>query len=385
MSTFLKEKMTRKEFIKKCCGGLAFLGLSSVPFLPFLSKQANSQGQYGLIKKKLSPYYQPLDKGAIRCTLCPKECYVPKGRRGYCEVRENQGGQYYSLVYGNPCAVHVDPIEKKPLYHVLPGTFAFSIATVGCNFDCKYCQNWQISQANPEDTYNYDLPPAQVVKLAEKLSCQSIAYTYVEPSIFFEYMYDTSILAKEKGILNVYHSNGYINQKPLRDLCPYMDAANIDLKGFTEKFYDELLEGELKPVLDSLVILRSEGVHLEITNLVVPTKNDDMKVIKEMCHWIRDELGSDVPLHFSRFSPMYKLKNLPPTPVETLEEARRIAMDLGLEYVYIGNVPGNPAENTYCPQCKRLVIERTGYTLSQVNMEDGKCKFCAHPIPGIWK
>ena len=385
MDEFFKERLTRKDFLKRFGGGLAWLGLSSLPLLPSLSKRAQAQGGKGWVRKRLSPYYQPLDKGAIRCTLCPKKCWVPKGGRGYCGVRENQGGKYYSLVYGNPCAVHTDPIEKKPLFHVLPGTFAFSIATAGCNFDCKYCQNWEISQANPEDTYNYDLPPDQVVRLAAKRGCRSIAYTYVEPSIFFEYMYDTSVLAKEKGILNVYHSNGYINRQPLRDLCAYLDAANIDLKGFTEKLYEDLLEGELKPVLDTLVTLRSEGVHLEITNLVVPTKNDDLKTIKKMCLWIRDELGADVPLHFSRFYPMYKLKNLPPTPVETLEQARREAMDLGLEYVYVGNVPGNPGENTYCPQCKKLVIGRIGYTLTEMNLKDGKCKFCGHPIPGIWQ
>ncbi len=385
MDSLLRGKLTRKEFLKVFGGGLAWLGLSSIPLLPSLGRRAEAQGGKGLVRKKLSPWYKPLKKGAIRCTLCPKECWVPKGGRGYCGVRENQGGKYYSLVYGNPCAVHTDPIEKKPLFHVLPGTFAYSIATVGCNFDCKYCQNWQISQANPEDTHSIDLPPAQVVRLAAKSGCRSIAYTYTEPSIFFEYMYDTSILAKEKGILNVYHSNGYINQKPLRELCPYMDAANIDLKGFTEKFYKDLSEGELEPVLDTLVTLRSEGVHLELTNLVVPTKNDDMKTIKEMCLWIRDELGPDVPLHFSRFSPMYKLRNLPPTPVKTLEEARRTAMDLGLEYVYVGNVSRNPGENTYCPQCKKLVIGRIGYTLTEMNIKDGKCKFCGHPIPGIWK
>ncbi len=382
MDTIFKEKISRKEFLKRFGGGVAWLGLSSIPFFSPRADAAEGGGEIG---RKLSPWYKPMGRGMIKCTLCPKGCTVPQGGRGYCRVRENQEGKYYTLVYGNPCAVHIDPIEKKPLFHVLPGSFAFSIATAGCNFECKYCQNWQISQVSPEETTHFNLLPAEVVKLAAKKGCRSIAYTYTEPSIFYEYMYDTSLLAREKGILNVYHSNGYINQKPLRDLCSYMDAANIDLKGFTEKLYTNLLEGELKPVLDSLVTLRSEGVHLEITNLVVPTKNDDMKAIKKMCLWIRDELGPDVPLHFSRFYPMYKLKNLPPTPVKTLEEARKTALDQGLEYVYIGNVPGNPGENTYCPKCKKLIIGRIGYTLTEVNVKEGKCKFCGHPLPGIWK
>lgn len=338
----------------------------------------------GLIKTKVSPYFKKLDNKSIMCTLCPRFCVVADGKRGYCEVRENRGGIYYSLVYGNPCAVHIDPIEKKPFFHVLPGTSAFSIATAGCNFDCKFCQNWEISQARPEETFNYDLPPEEVVALAKIYKCSSIASTYVEPMIFYEYMYDIGRLLKEEDILNTCHSNGFINPEPLRALCKYLDAACIDLKGFSEKFYEELTEGKLAPVLRTLKILRKEGVHTEIVNLIVPTKNDDFKMIKEMVEWIKTELGDDVPLHFTRFYPRYKLNNLPPTPIDTLEKARSIALKAGLKYVYIGNVPGHPAENTYCPKCDEVLIRRIGYRIEAIYLKDGKCGYCGFPIPGIW-
>jgi pyruvate formate lyase activating enzyme len=293
-------------------------------------------------------------------------------------------GKYYSLVYGNPCAVHMDPIEKKPFYHLLPASTSFSIATAGCNFRCKFCQNWEISQTTPDETYNLELPPEKVVALAKKAGSRSIAYTYAEPTIFFEYMMDTGKLAKKEGILNVYHSNGFINPQPLKELCQVLDAANIDLKGFTEEYYSSMSQGHLTPVLQTLKTLKHEGVHLEITNLVTPSKNDDADTVKKMCAWIKNELGADTPVHFSRFYPLYKLRNLPPTPVSTLEKCRQIAMDAGLEYVYIGNVPGHEGERTFCPKCKKVLISRQGYYIVEVNLEKGKCKFCGKPIPGIW-
>ena len=295
----------------------------------------------------------------------------------------NKNGTLYSLVYGKPCAVHIDPIEKKPFFHFLPGTLAFSIATAGCVLSCKFCQNWQISQAKPEDTDNYDLPPDKVVNNAIAYKCRSVTYTYTEPTVFYEYMYDTAIIAKKNGIKNTMHSCGYINEKPLRKLSKYMDAADIDLKGFTEDFYSRICSGSLKPVLNSLVVLKEEKVWLEITNLLIPTLNDDMKKIREMSRWIQKNLGADVPLHFSRFFPNYKLTNLPPTPLETLVEARKTAMDAGLRFVYIGNIR-QEAESTFCPKCKKLLIERIGYFLKQNNISDGKCKFCSISIAGIW-
>ncbi len=248
---------------------------------------------------------------------------------------------------------------------------------------CKFCQNWQISQARPEDTDTYDLPPDKVVQNAIFYKCRSISYTYTEPTVFYEYMYDTSIIAKKKGVKNTMHSCGYINEKPLRKLTKYMDAANIDLKGFSEDFYAKNCNGSLKPVLNSLILLKEEKVWLEITNLVIPTLNDDMKQIKEMCKWIIKNLGPDVPLHFSRFFPHYKLMNLPPTPLETLIQARKTAIDVGLKFVYIGNIR-HEAESTYCPECKKMLIERIGYFIKQNNIKNGKCGFCGARISGVW-
>ena len=258
---FYSKPFSRREFFKECGKWGLGLAASALPYLaPFGIADVEAQ-ERGLIKTKLSSYYIPLGDGDIQCVLCPKECVVAPGKRGYCEVRENRDGKYYSLVYGNPCARHVDPIEKKPLFHVLPGTGSFSIATAGCNFDCKFCQNWEISQARPENTFNYDLPPKDVLRLARKYGCRSIASTYVEPTVFYEYMHDIGKLTRGTGILNICHSNGYINPEPLKDLCKYLDAACIDLKAFTETFYEDLSEGTLAPVLNTLKILRQEGVH----------------------------------------------------------------------------------------------------------------------------
>ncbi len=378
-----QKEITKREFLKLWGKSIC---LFSVPFLFGLPKITRAQGirKKGLIKTKLSPYYTPFPGGEVQCELCPHHCRVSKGQRGLCRVRENRDGKYYSLVYGNPCAIHPDPIEKKPFFHVLPGTISFSIATVGCNFQCKFCQNWEISQASPEDIYNYDVSSEMIIKSAKEIGSRSVAYTYVEPTIFYEYMIEIADLSKKAGLLNVMHSNGFINPAPLRNLCKRLDAANIDLKGFTENFYRELCGGKLQPVLDTLKILKQEGVHLEITNLVIPTKNDEMASIKEMCLWIKRELGPDTPIHFSRFYPLYKLRMLPPTPVSTLEKARGVALASGLEYVYIGNVPGHEGEHTFCPKCKKRIIQRTGYMVGEVHLKNGKCKFCGKPIPGIW-
>jgi pyruvate formate lyase activating enzyme len=375
-------KMTKREFLRFCGMNLCMFSAASLFGLPKISLAQSAKK--GLIKTKLSPYFTSLDGGEIQCELCPHRCRVPRGKRGFCRVRENRDGKYYSLVYGNPCAIHLDPIEKKPFFHVLPGTDSFSLATAGCNFQCKFCQNWEISQAFPEDVYSYDVPPEIVVKKAKEMGAHSVAYTYVEPTIFTEYMLDTGHLVKKAGLLNVTHSNGFINPAPLRNLCKVLDAANIDLKGFTETFYHELCSGELTPVLETLKTLKQEKVHVEITNLMIPTQNDEMSVVRDMCLWVKKELGADTPIHFSRFYPLYKLKNLPPTPVSTLEKARAVALSTGLEYVYIGNIPGHEGENTFCPKCKKMIIQRTGYMVGEVHLKGGKCGYCGKPIPGIW-
>ena len=334
---------------------------------------------------KEAMYYQKMQDKIVQCQLCPRRCVIQDKKRGFCGVRENRDGILYTLVYAKPCAVHIDPIEKKPLFHVLPGSSAYSIATAGCNLRCKFCQNWQISQALPEDVESYDMTPQEVVYKAKKANAKAIAYTYTEPTIFYEYMLDTAKIAKKEGILNVMHSAGHINEAPLKELCKYLDAANIDLKGFSQDFYGQMSLGNLDSVLQTLKILKEEGVWVEITNLVLPGFNDDPELIKRMCVWIKENLGPDTPLHFSRFWPMYKLTNLSPTPVETLEKAKKIANDAGLKYVYIGNIPGSSAESTFCPVCQKLLIGRSGYTITENNTENGKCKFCNAEIPGIWK
>jgi len=278
----------------------------------------------------------------------------------------------------------VDPIEKKPLFHFLPASSSFSIATAGCNLACLNCQNWEISQQSPAMMQNVELFPDNVVEDAIKTGCKSIAYTYSEPIAFYEYTLDTAKIARSKGVKNLFISNGYINEKPMRDLARYLDAANIDLKSFSGETYARFNGGSLQPVLNTLKILKEEGVWLEITNLIVPGWTDNMDMIKEMCDWLYKNGYQNQPLHFSRFFPLYKLSSLPFTPETTLTRARNIALDSGLNFVYIGNIPGTQAESTFCPKCKKIVLERKGFTIMNNNLDNGACKFCAHPIPGIW-
>lgn len=334
---------------------------------------------------KEARYYQKLEGNTVQCLLCPRKCVIADKKRGFCGVRENHSGKLYTLVYGRPCTVNIDPIEKKPFFHMYPGETAFSVATAGCNLRCKFCQNWQISQRLPEEVDAIDLSPQDLVKKAKLSGAPVIAYTYSEPTIFYEYMLDTAKLARLEGLKNVMHSSGHINEEPLRELCKYLDAANIDLKGFSEKYYEEMCLGNLDSVLRTLKILRAEGVHIEITNLILPGLNDDSPTIRKMCAWIMENLGKDTPVHFSRFWPMYKLTQLSPTPVETLIQAKRICQSEGLNYCYIGNVPGIDAENTYCPNCKRLIIERKGYAVLQTHIRKGRCEFCGYEIKGIWR
>ncbi|PIU41460.1 MAG: AmmeMemoRadiSam system radical SAM enzyme [Candidatus Omnitrophica bacterium CG07_land_8_20_14_0_80_42_15] len=353
----------------------------------FITTSSTSAGEEGNSKAQLhlGKYWQSVREPIVQCFICPHKCVLDLDQRGICTVRINKGGKLYTLGYGNPVAIHVDPIEKKPFFHVAPGEPIFSLAVAGCNMRCLFCQNWQISQSRPDETQNYSLSPEEVVQKAIENKCRFIAYTYTEPTVFYEYMLDISKLAREKGIKNTMHTCGYINPEPLRELLKYMDAVNVDLKGFSEEFYAKMgLSVELKPVLETLKIIKEEGVWLEITNLLIPGFNDDPQKIKEMCAWIRENLGDEVPLHFSRFMPSYKLMNLPPTPTEKLEEAYNIAKGVGLKYVYIGNVPGHQGENTYCPNCGKIVVKRMGYQLLENNIKDGKCEFCGYKIAGSW-
>lgn len=329
--------------------------------------------------------YQKLDNGKVICGICPHRCLLSPGDRSICRSRVNIDGTLFSLAYGNPCAVHVDPIEKKPLYHFLPGTKAFSIATAGCNLRCLNCQNWEISQSKPHEVRNGDLFPSDVVTQAINSGSTSIAYTYTEPITFFEYMMDTAHLAKGENLYNVLISAGYINREPLLKLCRALDAANINLKSFSEKTYLKLNGAHLSPVLDTFKTLHDQGVHFEMTTLVVPGYVDDPDMIRRMCDWILTHLGPDYPLHFLRFFPKYKLDRLPPTPISTLTRFRELAIKTGIRYVYVGNVPDHAGNNTYCHNCGKMLIERNGYLLSTYNLEDDNCKFCKAIIPGVWK
>ncbi|UCG30301.1 MAG: AmmeMemoRadiSam system radical SAM enzyme [candidate division WOR-3 bacterium] len=381
MELFFEKLISRRNFLKKC-GWLAMSGV----VVSKLSQFAHAQeAKLGYVDAKKALYYKRLSNRRVQCTLCPRACIVSDGERGFCRVRENRGGEYYTLVHSNPCAVHIDPIEKKPLFHFRPGTAALSIATAGCNFTCKNCQNYDISQARPDDTVNIRLSPGDVVDLALKYETPTIAYTYTEPTVFYEYMLETSKIAHRKGVLNIYHSNGYISQEALAVLAQHLDGANVDLKGFSDSFYREVTGGTLKPVLESLKILKKCGVWVEITNLVIPTKNDSDNMIEELCQWVKSELGRETPVHFSRFYPQYKMQNLPPTPVETLKKAAEIAYSSGLDYVYIGNVPGIAEENTNCPKCGKVLVGRTGYHVHSYELDSGCCRYCRTEIAGRWK
>ena len=324
---------------------------------------------------------------AVTCELCPRGCEIPEGAAGDCRVRVNLAGRLRATTYGRPSAVHIDPMEKKPLYHFLPGSPVFSIGTAGCNLHCLNCQNWQLSQRGGEEMEQvYRADPIDLVALASDRGCRSIAYTYSDPIVFFEYVYDSGVLAHAQGLRNVFVTAGYINRKPLLKLCTVLDAANVDLKAFDDGFYRANNGGTLQPVLDALATLKEQGVWLEITNLLIPTLNDDPSMIRRMARWICDELGSDTPLHFSRFHPQYQLRNLPPTPARTLDMARREAMDAGLAYVYVGNLMGHEGGSTYCPRDGTLLIGRTGFWITENNLTaEGRCPSCNEQIPGVWQ
>jgi pyruvate formate lyase activating enzyme len=387
---FLDKKISRREFIKKGILALASLGIGAYALDSILKRSIplsttfKGEAPQELWKWSKEAYHYIKLGNNVQCLICPNQCILEENDRSICRVKVNKNGKLYTLAYGNPCAVHVDPIEKKPLFHFLPGTKAFSIATAGCNFRCLNCQNWQISQSKPEETRNVELFPKDVVHGAINTGSKSIAYTYSEPIAFYEYMYDTAKIAKSKGIKNLWITNGYINKEALLDLCKYLDAANVDLKSFKEEIYNKLNSGRLQPVLNTLKTLKNQKVWFEITNLIVPTYTDDFDMIREMCKWIVNNLGPDYPVHFSRFMPMYKLTYLPPTPIGTLEKAIKIAQEEGIKFAYIGNVPGHKAENTYCPKCGKIVIDRTGYKINEYNIENNACKFCGEKIVGVW-
>lgn len=329
-------------------------------------------------------FYEKKDEKLVRCDLCRFHCMIREGSRGHCGARENREGVLYSLVYGKLCAEHVDPIEKKPLFHVLPGSSSYSIATVGCNFHCRHCQNYSISQLSGSGAIEgRQRTPEEVVTQAQAQGCGSISYTYTEPTVFFEFAYDTGRLAAERGLKNVFVTNGYISSVALAAIAPYLHAANIDLKGFSEEFYRDIVHAKLSEVLDSIVEYRRQGVWIELTTLLIPGLNDSEEELTRVATFIAENLGVDTPWHVTAFYPTYKLTDRPPTPVKTLRMAREIGLSAGLHYVYEGNVPGEGGENTWCPSCKTLLIERYGFTIRSNKIRHGACPACGTAIPGV--
>ncbi len=370
--------MQRRKFIRQST--LAGSCLSSYPSLLQQIKTGKNQPE----KWSREASFYTLTARGVKCDLCPNTCILTENEMGDCHNRINIGNKLYSIAYGNPCAVNIDPVEKKPLYHFLPGSTAFSIGTAGCNLACMNCQNWQISQRSPRDTRNSDLMPAAVIEQARAGRCRSVAYTYNEPLTFFEYAYDTSVIARKSSIKNILVTNGYINEKPLRRISTVTDAANVDLKSFDNNVYMQLNGGTLDPVLRTLKIMKEAGVWLEITNLLVPGYTDRLDMIRQMCAWLASNGFADTPLFFSRFFPAYKLSGLKPTPPETIYKAREIAINEGLNFVYTGNLDGVEGDNTNCPGCKKLLIRRDGFKVLSNVLLAGRCPVCNTVIPGVW-
>jgi pyruvate formate lyase activating enzyme len=332
-------------------------------------------------------FYEKVGDEKVRCGLCRFRCLIRAGQRGICMVRENRGGTLYTLVYGKAIAENVDPIEKKPLFHVIPGSWSYSIATVGCNFRCLHCQNYTISQPGGAGLAikGIDLSPADIVAKALASGCSSISYTYTEPTIFYEYAFDTAVLAKAAGLKNIFVTNGYITPEALTHIRPYLDAANIDLKGFSDRFYREVVHAMLQEVLDSIVEYKRQGIWIELTTLVIPNWNDSDEDLRGIARFIAEKVGVEVPWHVTQFYPTYKLVDQPRTPVATLRRARQIGLDAGLRYVYEGNVPGEGGENSYCPGCGELLIRRYGFSIESNLITDGRCAKCAAVIDGVWR
>jgi pyruvate formate lyase activating enzyme len=336
---------------------------------------------------KEAMFYEKLENNLVNCNLCSHRCRrIADSKRGICGVRENRDGKLYSLVYGKAIARSVDPIEKKPLFNFLPGSLSYSVATVGCNFRCDNCQNYDISQLPKERKIivGQEASPEDIVSTAKRSNCASIAYTYTEPTIFFEYAYDIAKLAKKEGLKNVFVSNGYITPEALQEISPYLDAANIDLKSFSDSFYKKSCGARLQPVLDSIRLYKSLGVWIELTTLIIPTLNDSEEELQQIAGFIK-EVGEDTPWHITQFHPMYKLPDLPRTPVSTLRKARQIGLEAGLRYVYEGNVRGETGENTYCYKCGKPLIRRFGYSIQKNEIKNSKCTYCGTKIDGLYK
>ncbi len=372
--------LCRRRFIKWglfSSAALAFSGYSLSRLL--------IDDPFTMINTREALFYNQLSNGNVECLLCHHSCVIKPNAIGLCRVRFNRDGSLYSAVYARPAAVVVDPVEKEPLYHFMPGSNALCVGTAGCSFTCLFCQNWQLSQRSPddlEDHYNYS--PARLVQLAEDRGVQLISFTFNEPTVSYEYLYDTALAAREKGIKIILHTNAFVKTEPLKMLLPLISACVVDLKGFTDSYYSDVCGGSLPTVLSNLISIKKAGIWLEVVNLVVPGLNDQEQNIAEMCKWLNNNLGNDTPLHFSRFFPAYKLADLSPTPVQTLEKAYAIAKDNELQYVTLGNTPGHRNSSTYCPECGGIIIKRLHVAVEQVNLENGNCSHCGMPVAGVW-
>lgn len=389
--------MKRRDFIDLGCRSLASFillpGLADIfsreeLFSP--NSKATAAEKVKLTNEEIpareARYYKQLENEQVRCELCFRSCKLSPGDRGYCRVRENYQGELYTLVYGNMASVTYGPVEKKPLHQYKPGVQANNYGTAGCNLRCKFCHNWRLSQQKLENLERYEeLTAEDAVLNARSRHTSLISFTYNEPTVFYEFMVETAQKAREEDLGVNINTNALLREEPLRELMKYADSATVDLKGFSEEFYREICAGELKPVLENLQIMKEMGVWVEVVNLVIPTLNDEEEMIKDMCSWMYEELGAETPLHLNRFMPSYKLQDLSRTPVKTLEKARKIAVDSGLKYVYIGNVPGHEYNSTFCPACGEKVIERQHFSVIELNIAEGHCEHCGQSIAGVWK
>ena len=334
--------------------------------------------------KKIASFWDKTVDGKTRCGLCSHSCVIDNGGFGVCGVRKNEDGELFSLIYGLCSSVAVDPIEKKPLYHFHPGSEALSLGTVGCNFKCLHCQNFTISTASPSSPFLKEFTSEEIVELAKKYGCEGLAWTYNEPTIWYEFSFDTSKIAKKNGFYNVYVTNGYIKEDPLREISPYLNGLNVDIKAFTDDFYKKVCKARLRPVLETCKLAKELGLHLEVTYLIIPGYNDSSDEIKKFCKWYVNNLGESTPLHFSRFHPDYKMTDVPVTPMDTLTRAYDIARENGILYTYLGNVPGGDYDHTICPKCGNICIKRRGFSTSLVGIKDGRCSKCGNKIPIVF-
>jgi len=380
----------RRDFVGRLaasCAGCALAGAHGTEGAPLQDPFAASSSlriEEGGLNPTPARWFKTLPDGWVECGVCPHACRISEDERGTCGTRENRKGRLYTLVHSRPCSLAIDPVEKKPLFHVLPGATALSLATAGCNLECKGCQNWEIAQARPEQVPSMTLTPADVVMMAKRKGAPLVACTYTEPVVFSEYVLDIAVAGRAVGVRTVMISNGYVQEQPLADLCREIAAYKVDLKGFDEGFFKRHTGGELKYVLDTLRRLRKHGTWTEIVALIIPTQNDSEAEARALSRFVRDEVGPETPLHFTRFHPSYRLQNLPSTPVPTLERCRNVAMAEGLRFVYLGNVPGHPGENTWCPGCGKLLIRRFGMAMAENRLKDGACPDCRRKIPGVW-